>query len=256
MKIRKSPIPVLSVPFMGLVVTGLFMSLSANAALITRLGGQAVYDTDLDITWIADANLATGNTFGLATGVSLGTHPSDSSGVNGTINADNGIMNWPGALFWIDAMNAANYLGFNDWRLPTTPQPDASCDSQFDGGSGDLRSGGTNCTGSEMGHLFHTELGGVAGSSILTSGDPDLALFTTIQTLGAYWSRTEFAPDPSAQAWDFWFVNGTQGTGLKGSHFFAWAVRSGDVGVVPVPAAMWLFGSALGILGWIKRKAG
>ena len=25
--------------------------------------------------------------------------------------------------------------------------------------------------------------------------------------------------------------------------------------VVPVPAAVWLFGSALGILGWVRRKA-
>jgi hypothetical protein len=36
----------------------------------------------------------------------------------------------------------------------------------------------------------------------------------------------------------------------------AWAVRSGDVpAVVPVPAAVWLFGSGLlGLLGVVKRK--
>ena len=29
---------------------------NANAALETRLGGLAVYDTDLNITWLADAD--------------------------------------------------------------------------------------------------------------------------------------------------------------------------------------------------------
>jgi len=31
-------------------------------------------------------------------------------------------------------------------------------------------------------------------------------------------------------------------------------VRAGDVSAVPVPAAVWLFGSALGLLGWMRRK--
>ena len=57
---------------------------------------------------------------------------------------------------WIKAMNTANYLGFTDWRLPTTAQPDATCSLQnFLGFPG--QSGGTGCTGSEMGHLFNVE---------------------------------------------------------------------------------------------------
>ena len=28
---------------------------SAHAALVSKLGGQVVYDTDLDVTWMTDA---------------------------------------------------------------------------------------------------------------------------------------------------------------------------------------------------------
>lgn len=34
-----------------------------------------------------------------------------------------------------------------------------------------------------------------------------------------------------------------------------WAVRDGDVNVIPIPAAAWLLGSALGALGLMRRKS-
>jgi hypothetical protein len=221
----------------GLVVTGLFMSFSANAALFPVFAGQAVYDSDLDISWIGNANLAASNTFGLSTGVSLGTHSGDSSGVNGLIDAD-GSMNWPGALLWIDAMNGANYLGASDWRLPTTTQPDSTCASQS-GGQGS----GLDCTGSEMGHLFNVD--GISSSF----PDP----FTNVQPF-YYWSGTEDALDPDG-AWAFNFNDGDQNADFKAVNYLAWAVHDGNPGgaVVPVPAAVWLFGSALGLLGWMRR---
>ena len=48
---------------------------AANAALISRLDGQAYYDDVLDITWLTNANLAGTNSFGV-------------DGVNG------GLMKW------------------------------------------------------------------------------------------------------------------------------------------------------------------
>lgn len=54
--------------------------------------------------------------------------------------------------------------------------------------------------------------------------------------------------------------------GAQGNYFFAAHVAGMTVGpgsayfggnaVVPVPAAVWLLGSALGVLGWIRRRAG
>ncbi|MEN8133094.1 MAG: hypothetical protein ABFS45_23535 [Pseudomonadota bacterium] len=235
---------------LGAMLT-IFVSLPASAALVSALSGQAVYDTDRDISWIADANLAASNTFGLSTGVSLGAYPGDTSGVNGIINS-NGTMNWPGALFWIDAMNTANYLGFNDWRLPSTLVPDSGCTNSD--GSPRTDSRGWDCTGSEMGHLFYDEFGATRLTSVLSTGDSvELAKFTNVRS-GNYWSGTEFAPN-RASAWAFGFGNGVQGTSSKGDFFFAWAVRSGDVSAVPVPAAVWLFGSGLiGLLGFARRK--
>ena len=40
-----------------------FISISANAALIERLGGLAYYDTEADLTWLADANAGAGSAF-------------------------------------------------------------------------------------------------------------------------------------------------------------------------------------------------
>jgi len=37
---------------------GLLAATAANATLVSALGGQVVNDTDLNITWLADANYA------------------------------------------------------------------------------------------------------------------------------------------------------------------------------------------------------
>ena len=75
----------------------------------------------------------------------------------------------------------------------------------------------------------------MTGSSILTSGDPDLALFTNISvSSSAYWSSTEFVLDTN-QAWWFWFGGGQQNVHVKPTPKIAWAVRDGDVAAAPGP---------------------
>ena len=209
------------------LTVGLF-SITAEAALVSRLNGQAVYDTDLNITWLADANLAASNTFGLATGVDLGPVSAPlvnygPSTIYSYIDAYNsssfyvaGTMTWGGAIHWINAMNAANYLGFHDWRLPTTD----CLVAQY-------------CTAGEMGHLFYNELGGVEASSITTIHNTYYYLFQNVSS-GYGWSAAEYALDTN-YARLFHFGLGYQNEQLKNSANYAWVVRSGDVAAVPVP---------------------
>ncbi|MDH4235113.1 MAG: DUF1566 domain-containing protein [Gallionella sp.] len=216
---------------------GLFSVTSANAALELTLyyegDYRGVYDTDLNITWMRNADLATSNTFGVS-GIHVG-----------------GGMNWNTAQSWISAMNAANYLGFNDWRLPTTLQPDLSCSYHQTGSS---ISYGYNCTGSEMGHLFYNELGGTADSSILSSSDPDLALFQNVHPR-YYWSGTEFLLGPG-WAWFFRANEGTLSAYDKSAFFSAWAVRDGGapVSAVPEPETYTMLLAGLGLLSFAARR--
>ncbi|RLA43433.1 MAG: hypothetical protein DRR42_21760 [Gammaproteobacteria bacterium] len=217
---------------------------TAHAALIERLDGEAVYDTDLNITWLANVNLAVTNTFGVA-----------------GITENTGAMNWVSANEWIAAMNVdggAGYLGISNWRLPTTLFPDPGCtfDPEPEITENSL---GYNCSGSEMGHLFYTELGAVAQlGDIYASGDPaELAKFTNLAGSNAFWSGNE---DPLLSWAAIYFQLGTSGGQFSQSKttvtMSVVAVADGDVAasVVPIPGAFWLFASGLIGLSSLRRK--
>jgi len=177
-----------------------------------------------------------------------GTVSDTASGLMWTKNANiNGLMNWATAVAWADGLTVG---GHEDWRLPTTVQPDPSCGGQIDAGAFGLQGYGFNCTGSELGDLFYNALGVAANSSILTSAllqgaDP---IFTNVQS-NVYWSGTEYAPD-TLNAWYFRTGFGNQGIGGKSLSFYGWAVRAdnaGGEGQAPLPGTLLLIG--LGALG-------
>lgn len=219
---------------------GVLLSTGAHATLTLNLGGQGVYDSDLNITWLRDANLAATNTFGAR------------------VISSGGWMNWYSAQNWIDAMNTYNYLGHNDWRLPTVTDIGAP------GFSGSLYDGtgdhgyNTSSTG-EMAHLWYSELGNLGYCSTagacarpgwgLTNTDP----FINVQS-GNYWSATEYAPNTNS-AWYFSTFNGVQGAHDKGFDKFAWAVRPGnDSATVPEPETVVMLLTGLGLLGFARGR--
>jgi hypothetical protein len=156
-----------------------------------------------------------------------------------------GFIDWYDAITW--AANFSYYDGvrdvtYTDWRLP---KADTVCGIAY------------NCTGSEMGHLFYVELGGVAGQSITTTHNSNYSLFQNIQIDGYHWTGNEY---DFSDAWGFYFGLGGQNYDMKTySDYYAWAVRDGDVAgmsAVPIPAAFWLFGSGLlGLIGVARRRA-
>ena len=224
------------------LIAALGFSGAANAALVSRLGGLAYYDTVLDITWLQDANYA------------------QTSGYD----AD-GRMTWADANAWAASLTVASVGG---WRLPDTGPVNGVAFSNYGSYDGSTDQGynvsapGTiyaGSTGSEMAYMSYNTLGNLAYYDTSGNGPQsgwgltNTGPFSNIQS-NFYWSATEYALDTNF-AWGFAFPDGYQTNLGKTSLLYAWAVHSGDVSAVPIPAAAWLFGSGLlGLIGVARRK--
>jgi hypothetical protein len=219
-------------------------------ATLTDNGNGLVYDSTLNITWTAQTtnlfqDMAASNTNLLSNIIAANNgvihdNPADPE-TNGSYSLSSsdfstyyGTMDWWGAQAWIGYLNNINYDGYSDWRLPATNSPVA----------------GNNQTGSEMGELYYSALGLIAGSTISTS-NPYYNLFSN---LSIYWSSTEYSSDLT-QAWYFNALTGNQSYTLKDYQQQALAVLPGNASVVPVPAAGWLFMSSLGLLFGLGRTS-
>lgn len=239
-----------------LVLASALLFAGAPQASLVNYGGGMIYDTELNITWLQDANLSAKNAFG----------------VSGILS--DGRMNWYQANEWIAAMNAAVYLGYDNWRLPQTLPVNGltynygisytgATDSGYNISAPNSAYPGSK--GSEMAYMFYCNLGNKAYSDVYGNhpqpgwGLQNKSYFGNLQDDADYWSGTEYGQDPAQpySAWTFIFSFGNQGSGdMMGNNFFTWAVRDGaPTNPVPLPSAALLFGSGLaGILGYIKLK--
>ena len=223
---------------LSITLISITLSTSVNAHLQSRLGGLAYYDDEADLTWLANANAGAGSVF------------DDESFIERSTATD-GKMSWQSASDWSAGLTVN---GVGGWRLPRTLQVDTSCITP----SGLPSSGaalGVNCIGSELGNLFYNVLGGSAFNSITTTNNTNYDLFNNVQA-GLYWSETGI---PTTDlVFTFNMLDGNQTVNFKPftGGIYAWAVQSGDISTVPVPASIWLFGSGLiGLIGLARRKA-
>jgi hypothetical protein len=217
-------------------------------------GFEAYYDTDLNITWLADAKLSLSNTFGVG-GISF-----------------NGTMTFDTAKIWIGAMNSANYLGFNDWRLPATSPVNGTAYSYSTSYNGttdfgyNISAPGTTYSGSkasEMLHLFYNTLGNVgycypsstANACSSTPNPvwlyPNTGPFVHLET-SVYWVGTEYVPNADF-AW-YTTIGGYQDAYSKTYGNFAWAVRDGDVATVPEADTWAMLLAGLGLVGTVTQR--
>ncbi len=128
-----------------------FITVSANAALVSRLGGQAAYDTVLDITWTTDASLS-------------------------------GAWRWDNQVGWARGLDTANYLGVDGWRLASMSVAAGAVVNCT--GATELA-----CRDNELGYMFYHNLGGSEGDSF--SGTQTVGDVTLTDIQFTYWSGTE-----------------------------------------------------------------
>jgi hypothetical protein len=195
---------------------------------------DAYYDTDLDITWLADANYAG------TTGVPTLSHVA-------------GFMNFTEVSDWISGLDVAGVTG---WRLPTASFTEgAQCPlfqiTELVGCHGYTPDASNN----EMAHLFEVTLGNTTGS--LTNVGPMLNLASGSLN-DRYWTgSTYLGPTHSIpSALYFNFTNGLGDADPQLITAYAWAVHDGDLAVAPVPnpPASVLMLAGLAALGWVVGR--
>ncbi|MFT5172212.1 MAG: hypothetical protein ACI8W7_000376 [Gammaproteobacteria bacterium] len=192
----------------------MLLSSTANATLLSRLGGQAAYDDVLDITWLTNAS---------ANPALIGT--------------------WDEQVAWATGLDT---LGFDDWRLATVSST-SPINSLFDCSVGTA----ADCAaaGNELGYMYYHNMDGLGdnrGSQIV-----DGVTLTNVRS--SYWSGTQRTSFFNVWFFDFLFGSQAFEFHLQ-PQLSGWAVRSGDVVGAPEPGTLLLMAAGLGLLGFGRKQ--
>jgi len=209
---------------------------------------QIVYDSNLGVCWLADANLAEELSQGnlpVREKVMAYLSMKNEDGSTPVINPD-GTMDYETALNWVQALNLYNggkgWLNHNHWQLPATPQTDSTCSSQ----NGEIYFG-VQCTNSALGSLYNVGLAldyPHSVASFLSSVTPLVFPFFGLQP-GLYW--TSDPPNVGGRV-TFSFNNDQNGANTtKYNLFHVLPMTSDKLGPLPSGTGVLPYGSGLAV---------
>jgi hypothetical protein len=146
------------------IVLALAFVAASGGGTASRADEQTIYDPALGVTWLADANLARTDSFGVG-GITPG-----------------GSMDYATAQTWVAAMDKADYLGHSNWMLPTTPTSQPGCQSHK--GNGTF---GFGCSQSPLPSLYSSTFALTAPDTAVPITNGDVGPFRNFQPY-LYWT--------------------------------------------------------------------
>jgi len=226
--------------------TLLAMSASANAIQVTLLAYQTTSDTS---------------------GV-INTSITDGSHISGILGPTTAIFDWDGTtLTSTGTFTAVNALGGSPFSPTVIGEQitNLTIDTTGTGSAGGTSAytciegtfvpsvGGNFCGGYTFGANFLDESTTVWGPGLSVSqtlGGDDVVAFGGPRTISEYdfGTITLISGSNTLAPGTIFSIGNGIGVGNPGGDALTFQV-------VPVPAAVWLFGSALGLLGWARRKS-